>query len=237
MLRARSGLSFGPPAPLPGSEAARPRRLANPRRDDRSSLISPVVLRGLVRFVDFTLATGIGAAIAYLLVDMPSAAAAEALYLGTIVATSLAAVLLLRSPRPLLLARLPLDPPPAAAHSPGLDGGVRAPCLGDLLLQGRRAILARLARTVVRDGTARHRRGAHRALRTRTPMDAIRTAISPRRHLRHRADHREIDPRARGRRRERRAHRRHLRRSQDFPRKRGRPRLSRAWAASTTFSK
>jgi Undecaprenyl-phosphate glucose phosphotransferase len=94
MLRARSGLSFGSPAPLPGSEAARPRRLTNPRSDDRSSLISPVVLRGLVRFADFTLATGIGAAIAYLLVDMPSATAAEALYIGTIVATSLAAVLI-----------------------------------------------------------------------------------------------------------------------------------------------
>ncbi len=92
MFQTRSGLPFGQPALATGGEAMRALGLANLRRGDRSSLISHVVLRGLVRFADFTLAASIGLAIAVLLVDMPSPAA-TALYVGTIGATSLLAVL------------------------------------------------------------------------------------------------------------------------------------------------
>jgi Undecaprenyl-phosphate glucose phosphotransferase len=113
MLHARSGLPFAPPAVATGGGAVRAPRLADLSRGDKSSLISPVVVRGVVRFTDFALAASIGIAIAFLSMDMPSAAA-TALYIGTIAATSLVSVLLfdllgLYSSRvfPLILQQLP----------------------------------------------------------------------------------------------------------------------------------
>jgi Undecaprenyl-phosphate glucose phosphotransferase len=66
-------------------------RLAESRRSVNSSLISPVVVRGVVRGADFALAAAIGVAIAALYVSEP-AVAANPRYLATVGVTSLAAV-------------------------------------------------------------------------------------------------------------------------------------------------
>jgi Undecaprenyl-phosphate glucose phosphotransferase len=93
MFSTRSGLPFSPSATRAESEPVRAHRLEVARLDARSGRISAVVLRGLVRFTDFVLAASLGLAIAYMAVPIPEAGA-RTLYIGTVIAASLAAVLL-----------------------------------------------------------------------------------------------------------------------------------------------
>ena len=176
---------------------------------------SPIVVAGIVRMIEFALTVLVGLAIygAYVVpID-----GFEWHYVAAIIGIAVLATARVPGRRHLPGAGVPRLREAVFPARLRLVGGVPDRHRRHVLRQGRRSVLARLARHLLRRRPARPDRLPARAVPARAPLDARRPARPPHRRGRRRRARRRADQVARRAARQRRAHRRRVRRSRRRP--------------------